>query len=105
MAPIVLPAVRVTAMVDFTCTSNKIVIARLSQHRPFNQRYVASIVRWHRIVVVLPPSVGSVNIILTLFWIDLRSVFDELQKRQPIFFWDVSRGYPLKWMIISCPMD
>src|SRR5207245_2545211 len=48
---------------------------------------------------------GSVNIILTLFWIDLRSVFNVLQKRQPIFFWYVCRRDSLKWMIVSRRMN
>src|SRR5262249_26989444 len=76
---------------DLTGARNKSTVAALTQQRPFNQRYVTSIVRWHRIAVVLSPSVGSVNIIFALFWIDIRSVFDGLQKRQPIFFWHVSR--------------
>jgi hypothetical protein len=52
----------------------------LSQQRPFNQRYITSIVGWQRIAMVLPPPLGSVNITLTLFWVDIRSVFDVLQK-------------------------
>src|SRR6266513_455691 len=86
---------------DFSWSRTKIAVATLSQQRPFNQRYVSSIVRWHRIPVVLTPPIGGVNIILTFFWIDLRSVFDVTQKREPIFFWHVSRRYSLKWMIVS----
>src|SRR5205823_13452997 len=85
--------------------NDNIAVATLSQQRPFNQRYVSSIVRWHRIPVVLTPPIGGVNIILTFFWIDLRSVFDVTQKREPIFFWHVSRRYSLKWMIVSHRLD
>src|SRR5215813_3431747 len=88
-----------------TCPGNKIVGATLSQQRPFNQRHVTSIVRWHRIAVFLAPPVGDINILLSLFWIDIRSVLDVLQKGQPILFWHVSRRYPLKWMIVSRPLD
>src|SRR5262245_38046952 len=99
-------AVREYSCLLSTRTGKKIVaLATLSHQRPFNQRYVTSIVRWHRIAVVLSPPVGSVNIILTLLWIDLWSVFDVLQKREPIFFWHVSRRYPLKWMIVSRSID
>src|SRR6059036_1129005 len=90
---------------DFAWARTKIAVATLSQQRPFNQRYVSSIVRWHRIPVVLTPPIGGVNIILTFFWIDLRSVFDVTQKREPIFFWHVSRRYSLKWMIVSHRLD
>ena len=55
--------------------------------------------------MVISPPIGSVNIIFALFWIDIRSVFDVLQKRQPIFFWHVSWRYSLKWMIVSSLLD
>ena len=53
----------------------------------------------------LSPAVGSVNIILALFRVDVRSVFYVFEKRQPIFFRYVSRRYALKWMIVSRRMD
>src|SRR6266436_838373 len=68
------------------------------QHRLLNCQCEISIVRWHRIAVVLSPPIGSIKIILALFWINIRSVSDVLQKRQPIFFWHVSRRYSFKWM-------
>ena len=53
----------------------------------------------------LSPAVGGVNIILALFRVDIGSVFHVLEKRQPIFFWYVSRRDALKWMIVSCRLD
>src|SRR5262245_42136136 len=76
-----------------------------SQHRLCNQLGKARVFRWQRIVVVLSPSIGGVKIILALFWIDIRSVFDVLQKSQPIFFWHVSWRNSVIWVIVPGFLD